>query len=172
MIHQPTAEEQSGAIKKRRPRYWIWISIGVVAFILIISWMNRAGPIAEIQQSRFNNMVAQRVVKKIVLVRNEMVVEITLEPQGLQNAVYRMELEQVNSPFGIEPNGPHYRMTIASVDKFYRDYEAVTESFPREDIVDIQVEERNDVTGMLINWLFLGLLIFGVVALARSFSRR
>jgi cell division protease FtsH len=171
MIDQPMPEGQSGVIKKRKLRYWIWF-LGFVVLILVISWFNRQGPIIEIQQSRFNNMVEQRAIKKIVLVRNEMIVEATLKPQSLQNAVYKMELEQINSPFGVEPNGPHYMMTIASVDKFYRDYEAITGSFPREDIIDIQVEDRNDVTGMLINWLFLGLLIFGIVALARAFSRR
>jgi AFG3 family protein len=170
MIDQPTPEEQPG-IKKRKPRYWIWIT-GFIVFILVISWINREGPIIEISQSRFGQMVSQRDVKKIVLVDNEEIVEITLKPEGLQKIDYKMELEQHNSPFGVEPQGPHYRLRIASVDKFYRDYEEATESIPREDRVDVQVEVRSDITGMLINWLFLGLIIFGMVKLVLFISRR
>lgn len=165
-------EEQSAATKKKKPRYWIWVLVGFIAFILVISWINRGAPIFEIQQSRFSSMVEQKAIKKIVLVDNEKVVEVTLKPESLQNAVYRTELERINSPFGIEPNGPHYMMRIASADKFYRDYEKVTESMPREDIVDVQVEVRSDVTGMLINWLFLLSIIFGIGMLIRFFSRR
>ena len=172
MKDQTTSEEQSVGIKKRKPRYWIWILAGFVVFILVISWINRAGTFVEIPQSRLNNMVSQRAIQKIVLVPNQMIVEVTLKPGSLRNAVYRSELERANAPFGIEPNGPHYSMKIASVDKFYRDYEDATELIPREKVVDVQVEERNDVTGMLVNWMFLGLIIFGIVMLSRVFTRR
>ena len=165
-------DEQFGTIKKRKTRYWIWILVGSLVFIVVLSWVNRKTPPVEIPQGRFTNMVSQRAIKKIVLVKNEMIVEVTLKPEYLRNAVYRSELERHNSPFGIEPNGPHYQMLIASVDKFYRDYEQATKSTPLESIVDVQVEVRNDVTGMLINWLFLGLIIFGIVMIIRSFTRR
>jgi len=167
-----STEGEPGASKKRKPRYWIWILAGFILFVLVISWANRDSPLVEIQQRRFGDMVASQVVKRIVLVDNEMIVEVTLKPEALQNAVYKMELERANSPFGIEPNGPHYKMRIASIDKFYSDYEEVTESFPREDRVDVWVETRSDLTGMLINWLFLGLIVFGMVMLIRLFTRR
>jgi AFG3 family protein len=172
MNDQTTIATQSSGIKKRKPRYWIWILVGFISFILIISWINRAGPVIEIQQSRFRAMITQDVIKKIVLVENEMIVEVTLKPASLNNLGYMMELERANSPFGIDPNGPHYNMRIASVDKFYRDYEKATETIPLEHRVDVQVEVRNDVTGMLINWLFLGLIIFGIVMLIRFFTSR
>jgi len=165
-------EEQTSTVKKRKPRYWIWILTGVILFILVISWMNRAGPLVELQQKRLDNMLAQGVIKKIVLSPNEMVVEVTLKPEALRNVVYKAELEQANAPFGIDPNVPHYAMKIASVDKFYRDYEEATATIPREDRIDVEVEERNDVTGMLINWLFLIMLIFGIVKAVSFFTRR
>jgi AFG3 family protein len=148
----------------------MWIILGLVAVILIISWVNRAGELVEIQQGRFDNMVNQRSIKKIVLVENEKLIEITLKQEALQNAVYKTELERSNSPFGVSPNGPHYKMKIASIDKFYRDYDELTKSLPREQKVDIQVEERNDITGMLINWGFLFLLLFGFWMLMRRMT--
>lgn len=172
MEDQIAVEEQANAGKKRKPRYWIWILIGFVVFILVISWINREAPLIEIPQARFASMVGQSSIKKIVLVDNEKIVEVTLKPESLLNPIYKMELERINSPFGIEPNGPHYKMRIASIDKFYRDYEDATETIPLEDRVDVLVEVRNDVTGMLINWLFLGLIIYGIVMLIKFLIRR
>jgi len=148
----------------------MWIILGLVAVILIISWVNRAGELVEIQQGRFENMVAQKSIKKLVLVENEKLIEITLKQEALQNAVYKTELERSNSPFGVSPNGPHYKMKIPSTDWFLKKYEELTKDIPREQRVDLQTEERNDITGMLINWGFLFLLLFGFWMLMRRMT--
>lgn len=164
------ADKERDRTKVPRPNYQMWIILGLVAVILIISWVNRAGELVEIQQGRFENMVNQKSIKKLVLVENEKLIEITLKPEAIQNAVYKQELERSNSPFGVSPNGPHYKMKIASIDKFYRDYDELTRSIPREQKIDVQVEERNDITGMLINWGFLFLLLFGFWMLMRRMT--
>lgn len=164
------ADKERDRTKVPRPNYQMWIILGLVAVILIISWVNRAGELVEIQQGRFENMVNQKSIKKMVLVENEKLIEITLKPEAIQNAVYKQELERSNSPFGVSPNGPHYKMKIASIDKFYRDYDELTKNMPREQKVDVQVEERNDITGVLINWGFLFLLLFGFWMLMRRMT--
>ncbi len=155
--------------KVPRPNYQMWIILGLVAVILVVSYFNRAGDLVEIQSSRFEDMVERRDVKKLVLVKNEELVEITLKSEALQNAIYKQELER-SSPFGLNPNGPHYKMKIGSIEKFMDKYEELTKNISREQQVDLQIEERSDITGMLINWGFLFLLLFGFWMLMRRMT--
>ncbi len=155
--------------KVPRPNYQMWIILGLVAVILVVSYFNRAGDLVEIQSSRFEDMVERRDVKKLVLVKNEEQVEITLKSEALQNAIYKQELER-SSPFGLNPNGPHYKMKIGSIEKFMDKYEELTKNISREQQVDLQIEERSDITGMLINWGFLFLLLFGFWMLMRRMT--
>ena len=104
-----------------RPNYQIWIILGLVAVILGVSYLNRSGELTEIQSSRFEDMVQARDIKKLVMVKNEELVEVTLKPEALQNAKYKQELEK-NSPFGMNANGPHYKLKIGSIDQFDRYY--------------------------------------------------
>jgi cell division protease FtsH len=155
--------------KVPRPNYQMWIILGLVAVILLVSYFNRAGELVEIQSSRFEDMVQRRDIKKLVLVKNEEQVEITLKAEALQNAIYKQELER-SGPFGLNPNGPHYKLKIGSIDKFLDKYEDLSKNVPREQQVDLQVEERSDITGMLINWGFLFLLLFGFWMLMRRMT--
>jgi AFG3 family protein len=163
------ADKERDKTKVPRPNYQMWIILGLVAVILVVSYINRAGDLVEIQSSRFSDMVSRRDIKKLVLVKNEELIEITLKNESLQNAIYKQELER-NSPFGINPNGPHYKMKIGSIDKFIDKYEEMSANIPREQQIDLQVEERSDITGMLINWGFLFLLLFGFWMLMRRMT--
>lgn len=152
-----------------RPNYQIWIILGLVAVILGVSYFNRTGELTEIQSSRFEDMVQSRDIKKLVLIKNEEQIEITLKPEALQNAKYKQELER-NSTFALNANGPHYKLKIGSIDKFLDKYEQITKNIPREQQVDLRVEERSDLTGVLFNWGFLFLLLFGFWMLMRRMT--
>ncbi|NOT77077.1 MAG: ATP-dependent zinc metalloprotease FtsH [Cyclobacteriaceae bacterium] len=152
-----------------RPNYQIWIILGLVAVILGVSWLNRSGELTEIQSNKFEDMVQSRDIKKLVLVKDQEQIEITLKPEALQNAKYKQELEK-NSPFGMNANGPHYKLKIGSIDKFLDKYEQLTKNIPREQQVDLRVEERGDLTGQLFNWGFLLLLLFGFWMLMRRMT--
>src|SRR6478609_380704 len=155
--------------KSPRPNYQMWIILALVGIILVVSYFNRAGELVEIQSSRFEDMVQRRDIKKLVLIKNEELIEITLKTEALQNAAYKQELEQ-NSPFGINANGPHFKYKIGSIDKFYDAYGEMKKNIPRGDQIDLQVEERSDVTGMLMQWGFLFLLLFGFWMLMRRMT--
>ena len=162
-------KDNSGPPRMPRANYQIWIILGLVAVIAGISYFSRSSELTEIQSSRFEDMVQSRDIKKLVLVKNEEQIEITLKPEALQNAKYRQELER-NSPFGLSATGPHYRLKIGSIDKFLDKYEQISKNIPREQQVDLRVEERNDVGGMLFNWGFLFLLLFGFWMLMRRMT--
>ncbi|HWA34796.1 MAG TPA: ATP-dependent zinc metalloprotease FtsH, partial [Cyclobacteriaceae bacterium] len=151
-----------------RPNYQIWIILGLVAVILGVSYF-RTGELTELQSSKFEDMVQSRDIKKLVLIENEKEVEITLKPEALQNAKYKQEIEK-NSPLGLNTNGPHYKMKIGSIDKFIEKYDDLTKNMPREQKVDLRFEERNDIGGVLLQWGFLFLLLFGFWMLMRRMT--
>jgi len=152
-----------------KPNYQIWVILSLVGVILAVSFFTKSNELVEIQSSRFEDMVQRRDIKKLVLIKNEELIEITLKPEALQNAAYKQELEG-KGPLGLNANGPHYKYKIGSIDKFYEQYEAIVKNVPREQKIDLQVEERSDVTGMLLNWGFLFLLLFGFWMLMRRMT--
>lgn len=155
--------------KVPRPNYQMWIILALVAVILGISYFNRSGELVEIQSNRFEDMVQARDIKRLVLIKNEELIEVTLKAEALQNAKYKQEIER-SSPFGVNPNGPHYKLKIGSIDKFLDKYEQLTKNIPREQQVDLQVEERQDYTNMFFNIGFLVLLVFGFWMLMRRMT--
>jgi AFG3 family protein len=154
-----------------RPNYQIWIILGLVAVILGVSLFKQSGELVEIQSSRFEDMVSSRDIKKLVLLKDEEQVEITLKPEALQNAKYKQELERNSSPLGgLNANGPHYKMKIGSVDQFDRYYKEISDRVPRDQRVDVKYEKSNDITGVLVQWGLLFLLLFGFWMLMRRMT--
>lgn len=152
-----------------RGNYQMWIILGLVAVILAVSYFNRSGDLIEIQSSTFEDMVQRRDVQKIVVIKNEDLVEVTLKAEALQNTIYRQELEK-SSPFGVDPKGPHYKLRIGTIDQFVDYYKEITERISKNDRIDLKYEERSDITGMLLNWGFLFLLLFGFWMLMRRMT--
>ncbi|MBP9924844.1 MAG: ATP-dependent zinc metalloprotease FtsH [Cyclobacteriaceae bacterium] len=155
--------------KVPKPNYQMWIILALVAVILGISYFNRSGELVEIQNNRFEDMVQARDIKRLMLIKNEELVEITLKPEALQNAKYKQEIER-SSPFGVNANGPHYKLKIGSIDKFQENYQQLTKNIPREQQVDLQFEDRQDYTNMFFNIGFLFLLVFGFWMLMRRMT--
>ena len=122
-----------------RPNYQMWIILGLVVVILAVTQFYRAGDLVEVKSSRFEDMAQRRDIKKLVLIKNQELVEITLKTEALQNAAYRQELEK-NSPLGLNSNGPHYKLKISSIDKFIDKYDELNKGIPKDQQIDIQVE--------------------------------
>lgn len=155
--------------KVPKPNYQMWIILALVAVILGISYFNRTGELVEIQNNRFEDMVQARDIKRLMLIKNEELVEITLKAEALQNAKYKQEIER-SSPFGVNASGPHYKLKIGSIDKFQENYQQLTKNIPREQQVDLQFEDRQDYTNMFFNIGFLVLLVFGFWMLMRRMT--
>ena len=152
-----------------RPNYQIWSILGLVAVVLGVSYFSRNGELTEIRSSRFEDMVQSRDIKKLVLLKNDLQVEITLKPEALQNAKYRNELEK-GSPFGLNAKGPHYKLKIGTIDQFGQYYKEISERVPKDQRVDVEYDDRSDLTSMLINWGFLFFLLFGFWMLMRRMT--
>ena len=151
-----------------RPNYQLWIILGLVAVILGVSLFNKTGELVEIQQSRFEDMVQSRDVKKVVLNKQEELVIITLKAEALQNAKYKQEIER-SSPLKMNTSGPHYKLKIGSIDKFIDKFEQINRNIPREQQIDLQIDKGDDYN-WVYSWGFLFLLLFGFWMLMRRMT--
>jgi len=163
--------EKKALPKVPRPNYQMWIILVLVAVVLGISYINKSGELVEITESRFEDMVEARNIKKLVQIKSDNIwlIEITLKEDALQNAKYKQEIER-SSPWGVKPNGPHYKMKVGSIDKFIEKYEQLQKNVSRADQVDLKVEERQDYTSVLFNIGFLVLLVLGFWMLMRRMT--
>jgi AFG3 family protein len=156
--------------KLPKTNYQTWLILALIVVIFGISRIMNSGELTEILDSRFEEMVRSRDIKKLVLIKNDEVVEITLKSEALQNAKYKQEIEKNSSPLGFNANGPHYKLKIGSVEKFEDRYEELTKGLSANDKVDLKKEDRVDYTNTIFNIGFLFLLVFGFWMLMRRMT--
>jgi cell division protease FtsH len=156
--------------KLPKTNYQTWLILALIVVIFVISRLVNSGELVEIQQSRFEDMVQSKDIKKIVLLPEQKLVEITLKPEALQNAKYKQEVEKNFNAIGTNVNGPHYKYMVPSVDKFIEKYDQLTKEIPRNDKVDLRTESRIDYTSQLISWGLLLLVVFGFWMIMRRMT--
>lgn len=154
--------------KPPRGNYQFWIILVAIVVILGVMWLSSSSSLQTIDKIRFSEMIEARDVKRVVLVKNMEIVEITLKPEALQNAKYRDVSSE--GPLTNNVNGPHYKMKIGSIDKFEEDYDEITRDIPRSERVALQYEERSDYMSVFLQWGLLFLLLFGFWMLMRRMT--
>jgi cell division protease FtsH len=149
-----------------KPNFQMWIILGLVAVIMAVTLLNRSGDPIEITSSRFEDMLRSSDIKKIVVIKKEDLVQITLTTDALKNSKYSVELDKKNQ-WGVSSSGPHYKLKIGSIDKFIERFE---ESRPKSSNVELTYEEPSDLPGILFNFGLLFLLVFGFWMLMRRMT--
>ena len=147
----------------------MWIILGLIGIIFGVTFFKGAGEPVEIDDRTFEDMVLSHDVKKVTLIKNLELVEVTLTEEALKNTKYRAELEK-KFQWGINPGGPHYFLNIRSIDQFDRDYKTLSEKLDRNERVQLKSETRSDVTGFIWNMGFLVLLVMGFWMLMRRMT--
>ncbi len=154
--------------KPERPNYQVWIIAGLIALIFGITYFNGSTNLVPVTMTKFENMMKSNDVARVVLVRNQNYVEITLKPEALQNAKYKSELES-NNAFGVD-SGPHYKLKVGTIDSFISSYDELNSKLPKDQQVDYEVDDKSDFTNMLWNWGFLVFILFGFWFLMRRMT--
>ncbi len=155
--------------KPPKGNYPLWIILVTIAVVMGVMYLGSASGLPEVSRSDFESMIKSRDLKRVVLIKNMDVLEITLTANALQNAKYKERLEQSNR-FGVNANGPHFKMKVGSVESFITEYKELNKVIPRAEQVDLQFEERNDYFSVLVQWGFLFLLLFGFWMLMRRMT--
>jgi AFG3 family protein len=154
--------------KAPRGNYQIWVILATIAVILGVMYINNSSDLKEVTQYDFEQMVRSGDVRKVALIKNQELVEITLKPEALQNAKYRQDINE--SPLGSSTAGPHYKLRITSIDRFDEKFEELTKKLPDSNRPEYISEKREDYFGVFIQWGFLFLLLFGFWMLMRRMT--
>ena len=131
----------------------IWIVFLVSIFIYLSFGFFSTKPIT-IDQNRFQKMIKSHDIAKIVVIKNQEIVEISLKEEALLNTTYKDELESsslINNTFG-----PHYRLEVSSIESFEKRYDDLISSLGKGNTTEIEylTESRTDIYSFLQTWGF------------------
>jgi len=146
-----------------------WLIGGLLAVVIAVTLFSNDSGSVNTTYRAFEKMVRSNDVQRVVLIKNQDYIEITLKEEALSNTKYKLELDQNESLFKSQ-NGPHYKVEIVSVEKFAKDFEDLMAEQPEDQRFDYKIEEKSDYTSILFNWGFLILLIFGFWFLMRRMT--
>jgi len=123
---------------------------------------NTTSNVKEIGWSTFEPILAQHDLEKIVVVNKE-VIELYIKQDRLEDPKYK---ELLDGMFNSR-TGPHYQMTIGTVETFEDKLLRAQQDFPPEEKIDVQYQNRTSWINMF-SWL----LPFGLIILFWFFILR
>ena len=154
-------------VKPPKGNYQVWVIFATIAVVLAVVYMNSSNNVKEITKSKFDELVLEKNVKKVVIIEDQKLVEVTLTEDAMQNAKYRQDVKK--SPFG-GTSEAIYKMRIISVDNFDRAYNELVSKIPEKDRPEYKPETRVDYFGVFLQWGLLFLLLFGFWMLMRRMT--
>ena len=158
-------------ILEKKPKFntQLWIILLISSFIYLAYGLFSNNPIS-IDYNRFNKMITSHDVSKIVVVKNQEIVEITLNEDALQNSTYKDELE--SSKLIQNTNGPHYQLEVSSVESFEKRYFDLIDQMKKNNNKEVEylTEKRYDFYSFLQTWGFTILILIGFWFLIRRMS--
>lgn len=155
---------------KPRPAFQGWLIGGLLAVVIGVTLFNNESTAVSTTTRSFEKMLLANDVQKVVLIKNQDVVEVTLKPEALSNTKYKIELEQNEGFMSSGDAGPHYKVEILSPEKFDKDFDEIMSKLPEDQRFDYKQETRSDYTNLISTWGFLFLLIFGFWFLMRRMT--
>ncbi|MBK6267179.1 ATP-dependent zinc metalloprotease FtsH [Marivirga sp. S37H4] len=153
----------------QKPNYQVWVIIALISVVFGISLFSGGSSAIKISEKRFERMYLSNDVKKVVLLKNQGVVEVFLKEEALQNSKYIQELENSGNPWSYE-KGPHYTFEVPSLEIFNKNFSELEAQVPDSERIGYEVEERTSWTDMFWSYGFLIFLLFGVWFLMRRMS--
>ena len=156
---------------EKKPQFntQLWIILLISSFIYLAYGLFSNNPIS-IDYNRFNKMITSHDVSKIVVVKNQEIVEITLNEDALQNSTYKDELE--SSKLIQNTNGPHYQLEVSSVESFEKRYFDLIDQMKKSNNKEVEylTEKRYDFYSFLQTWGFTILILIGFWFLIKRMS--
>jgi len=152
----------------QKPGYQIWIIVILVGAVLGISLFTSDSAGVVITKSRFERMYKSNDLRKIEVIRNQNLVELTLKSEALENAKYKSELEGKSS-FGLS-SGAHYTLKIGSIESFERYFTELNSSASSDTKMDLEYGEKADTMQWIVQWGFFVAILFGFWFLMRRMT--
>ena len=139
-----------------KPNFQLWLIVTAVIVLVGITWFNQRNTVINITKSRFEDIYLASDVAKVMIIRNQNRIDVTLKETALQNEKYKSELE-ANSPF-FNPTGPHYSIEVASAEKFEKDFEELESKVPEAQRIGYSVKNEESWSNWFGSFGFLIIL--------------
>lgn len=153
-----TNKEKLQPLKNPKRNYKIWIILISFAVILGVFYLNSFRVLPERTYQEFEQMLEDSDVKKITLIKNQEIVEITLTPEAFQNPKYYKYLNQ--APINVSAHGPHFTVRIAFAERFDEQFEVLRTRNSNVAIIEYEITNRENYVSMFAQWSFLFLILF------------
>jgi AFG3 family protein len=151
--------------KAPRGNYQMWVILVAVAVILGVVYATSSSNLKEISsRDQLERMIKSGDVKKLALIEEQKIVEVTLTADALKNAKYSDDIKE--GPMSSNANGPHYKYKINSVDNFDGWYS----NLKAENKPTLTTETRINVFKEFLSWGLLLLLLVGFWMLMRRMT--
>lgn len=139
--------------------YWIYVVIAVILISQLL--FSFSSGMKSVEWKEFvNEMLLEGDVSKVVVVRYENVAEIYIDQDALSKEKYS---EVRKKTFGqINNLGPHYVLTISTVERFSEQLEEAQSELPVEDRLKEEYDNRKNWGGEALSWLIPLALMVGL----------
>ncbi|EMR02356.1 ATP-dependent zinc metalloprotease FtsH [Cesiribacter andamanensis] len=152
----------------QRNNYQAYIIVALLILIFGVLWLSKTSSTQPINYNDFEKLLVAGDVKRVVLVSNQDVVEITLTQEALNKPENQQHLQ--DRRMFTASQGPHYRLKISSDEVFERSFREFESELPAEQRIGYEVDERSDLTSLITSWGFLFLILFGFWFLMRRMT--
>lgn len=145
----------------QKPNYQVWIILSLAILVFSIFYFNQSAGLEDITERRFEEMARKGHVKEILVIKNQDLVEVFLNEEGLNSGQYNIP----ESPSIIPTQTPHFRIKIVSAENFLEKFTALENELPEDKRIGYKVDTRSDFTSIIFNWgfLFLILIVFWIL---------
>lgn len=168
MADKPRQKKPIVPGKPNKPNYQLLIIISLITVVFAVSYLNKSNTAVKITENRFEQMVLANDVKRVVMIKDRDIVEVTLKEEALQNTKYKLELED-QSTFSSN-SGPHYTFQIVDASIFDENFKALMNKLPKDQRIGYEVESRTNYMDHFFTWGILLLIIFGFWMLMRRMT--
>jgi cell division protease FtsH len=143
-----------------------WLVIGLVIALISIYFLSKTHVLPKIDQAKYEQMVLNKEISKLAILKGKEVVEISLKKEFLDK--YRQELSEQPGAVVNQNAGPHFEKEITSSDAFVAELNELQKDIPRADRVHATAEERYGILEFLMG---PGFFILFFVAIYFMFFR-
>lgn len=163
---QGDSQGEVGGKKKKKPipnrpfnPYWIYVVIAVILISQLL--FSFSSGTKRVEWKEFvNEMLLEGDVSRVVVVRYENIAEIYIDQDALSKEKY---LDVRKKTFGQISNlGPHYVLSISTVERFSEELEEAQSSLSAEQRIKEEYDNRKNWGGEALSWLIPLALMVGL----------
>ncbi len=163
----PDKKKKMMPTKPPKPNYQVWVIVILIATIFGVTYLQNYPSNEVIYMSKLKEMVKDGDIKEVRLIRNQNYVEATLTDEALNKDKYS-DLRS-SSPLGGE-SGPHFKVNIASVETFTREWKELQAELPPDKQIDYKPVDKSDFMSIFWQWGILLFILFGFWFLMRRMT--